>query len=290
MRNTCESFAELLDPFIDGELSPEEEAEVRAHLKECPACLQYVEDALAIRDAFPTVEEVEVPADFTAHVMDAVRASAPPAVVPAAGAKQKQTRRKKSMRPWLPMAACFAVILLAAQAVLPLRGANSEAPNAESASMDTTRQYAADEAHSEEEETMLEESSQSPSYATDAQGENGTDGQSAEAPSDCESAEEQEAAVPHPSAVPRTSASSDTVTPFAAASIEDGAVQLTLTAEEAGDLLDGFTPVEETAACRVYALTQSAFQTLCEELADTGVTPPDATDSTQSTVFVAVQN
>ena len=57
----CEHFAALLDPFVDGELSPEEMARVQAHLDECPACRTYVDDALAIRAAFPDAEDAEVP-------------------------------------------------------------------------------------------------------------------------------------------------------------------------------------------------------------------------------------
>ena len=49
----CENFAALLDPFVDGELSPDEMARVQAHLDGCPACRAYVDDALAIRASFP---------------------------------------------------------------------------------------------------------------------------------------------------------------------------------------------------------------------------------------------
>ena len=36
--NTCETYAALLDLFVDGELSLEEMLEVQTHLDECPAC------------------------------------------------------------------------------------------------------------------------------------------------------------------------------------------------------------------------------------------------------------
>ena len=57
----CETYAALLDLFVDGELSFEEMLEVQAHLDECPACRSYVDDAMAIRAAFPDVEDTEVP-------------------------------------------------------------------------------------------------------------------------------------------------------------------------------------------------------------------------------------
>ena len=55
----CKEFSALLDPYIDGELSPEETARVREHLHTCDGCRAYVQAALAIRDAFP--EEPETP-------------------------------------------------------------------------------------------------------------------------------------------------------------------------------------------------------------------------------------
>ena len=34
----CEDYAALLDPYIDGELSPEDTARVREHLHQCDGC------------------------------------------------------------------------------------------------------------------------------------------------------------------------------------------------------------------------------------------------------------
>ncbi len=99
----CEAYAALLDPFIDGELSPDEMIRVQAHLDECPACRAYVDDTLAIRAAFPDVEETPVPDSFTEAVMARIQAEA---------------AQKKNSRPWLKvlasLAACFTVVLLAA--------------------------------------------------------------------------------------------------------------------------------------------------------------------------------
>ena len=53
----CKEFSALLDPYIDGELSPEETARVREHLHTCDGCRAYVQAALAIRDAFPEAED-----------------------------------------------------------------------------------------------------------------------------------------------------------------------------------------------------------------------------------------
>ena len=74
----CKEFSALLDPYIDGELSPEETARVREHLHTCDGCRAYVQAALAIRDAFPEAEDTPVPDGFAAGVMAAIRAAAAP--------------------------------------------------------------------------------------------------------------------------------------------------------------------------------------------------------------------
>ena len=74
----CKEFSALLDPYIDGELSPEETARVREHLHTCDGCRAYVQAALAIRDAFPEAEDTPVPDGFAAGVMAAIRADAAP--------------------------------------------------------------------------------------------------------------------------------------------------------------------------------------------------------------------
>lgn len=101
--NPCMKYAALLDGFVDGELSPEEVLQVREHLDLCPACRSYVDDALAIRAAFPQVEETEVPEGFAEAVSAAIRAQTP-------------VSKKKKAAPWmqaaLPLAACCAVVIL----------------------------------------------------------------------------------------------------------------------------------------------------------------------------------
>lgn len=102
----CERYAALLDAFVDGECSPQEAEDVRVHLAECPGCAAYVADALAIRDAFPGLDDVEVPEGLADSVCAVVRAA---------------PRRKR--QPWLKtavsLAACFAVLAAGAAVVLP---------------------------------------------------------------------------------------------------------------------------------------------------------------------------
>lgn len=96
----CELFGALLDPYVDGELSAEEMERVRSHLAICPGCQAYVDDALAIRAAFPDAEETEIPDGFAEGVCAAAR-------------MMPQTKKKA---PWLkvlaPLAACLAVVVV----------------------------------------------------------------------------------------------------------------------------------------------------------------------------------
>lgn len=98
----CEDYAALLDPYIDGELPPEETARVREHLTKCDGCRTYVQTALLLRENFPEVEETEVPDGFAESVMGAIRSGAAP--------------QKKRRTPWvkvlLPLAACCAIVIL----------------------------------------------------------------------------------------------------------------------------------------------------------------------------------
>lgn len=111
----CETYAALLDLYVDGELSLEEMLEVQAHLDECPACRSYVDDALDMRAAFPDAGETEVPEGFAAGVMAKIQA------VPAAPRKKKKT-------PWVgvlaSLAACCAIVIL--QQNGPLSGGGND--------------------------------------------------------------------------------------------------------------------------------------------------------------------
>lgn len=98
----CDDHAALLDLYVDGELSPGDMAAVRAHLGQCPGCRAYVDDALALRAAFPSAEDTEVPPGFAQGVMAIIQTQAAPA--------------KKVRGPWprllASLAACCAIVLL----------------------------------------------------------------------------------------------------------------------------------------------------------------------------------
>ena len=107
----CEEFAAQQDPYIDNELSPEETARVREHLRTCDGCRAYVQAALLMRDAFPEAEDAVVPEGFAEGVMAAIRADAAP----------RKRPRSRWQRTLLPLAACFAVVVLAVS-TLPRSG------------------------------------------------------------------------------------------------------------------------------------------------------------------------
>lgn len=121
----CEEYASLLDSLLDGELDEETAARVRAHAASCPVCAAYLADAAALRAAFGSVEDVQLPDGFADGVMAAVRASAAP--------------RKKPRR-WLPallsLAACAAVAVTAVRLV-PFSAGSSSAPAEAAPAMET---------------------------------------------------------------------------------------------------------------------------------------------------------
>ena len=138
--NHCESYEPLLDAFTEGDLFMEDMVWVQQHLNTCPDCQAYVEDLLSMRAAFPTVDDVVVPAGFTASVMAAV-ANTPQATAPVA-AKAKKASAKKNT-PWIKvlsgLAACCAIVLLA-QGMPHLNG-GSMAPKAEEAAPESEALY-----------------------------------------------------------------------------------------------------------------------------------------------------
>lgn len=105
----CKDYAALLDPYIDGELPPEDTARVREHLSRCGGCRAYVQAALLLRENFPDIQDTEVPDGFAESVMGAIRSGAAP----------QRKRRSPWIKALVPLAACCAVVILAKS--LPVR-------------------------------------------------------------------------------------------------------------------------------------------------------------------------
>lgn len=97
-----DEYAALLDAFIDGELSAQDAQAVWARMWDSDADRAYIEDALAMREWFPDVEETVVPDGFTESVLAALPARERPASL----------WRSPWVRAALPLVACVATLLL----------------------------------------------------------------------------------------------------------------------------------------------------------------------------------
>lgn len=78
----CDQFLELLSARLDGALTEEEERELEEHLAACPDCRAVGAQLSALQGAFPELEEIPAPEGFTRGVMDRIRASEAPKIIP----------------------------------------------------------------------------------------------------------------------------------------------------------------------------------------------------------------
>lgn len=118
----CEEFAPLLSAFVDRELTEEERAEVLAHVSECEKCRRLLGELTALHAALGELEDEDVPAGFKEGVMAAVRAEK--------AAKKPQTKKRSAWRRWMPMAACAAIVVLAAAVTIPRTETKQETTSA----------------------------------------------------------------------------------------------------------------------------------------------------------------
>ena len=132
----CEEFAPLLSAFVDGELTEEERTEVLAHVSECEECGRFLGELTVLHAALGELEEEDVPAGFTEGVMAAVRAEK--------AAAKPQAKKRSAWRRWMPMAACAAIIALAAAVTIPQMDQKTGADSAAPAAPENTQMYAAD--------------------------------------------------------------------------------------------------------------------------------------------------
>lgn len=80
MKN-CEYYEELIGAALDGEITAEEDKELRAHLESCEACRSFYEAMQAISGTDDALGDA--PENFTANVMARVHEAAAPAEKPA---------------------------------------------------------------------------------------------------------------------------------------------------------------------------------------------------------------
>ena len=276
----CEDCAALLDLYVDGELSPEDMDRVRAHLETCPGCRAYVDDALAIRAAFPDVEDTEVPAGFAESVMSAVQAAAQER--PAA----PQAKKRHWGRVLLPLAACCAIVILL-HGVTGSKNSPVEFATASSSATDTATTES--ESIAETEEAAAEAPAETPADGA-ADGGAAPETRVAFTTSDagtCASVNDQASSkalpetgvveAPAGAAVPEAQAEEPEEAGVEAASSVSAFATLRLTTAQAGDLLAEHAPVSDADGVLCYELSREDYDALLAALADTGITPePDA--------------
>ena len=281
----CEDCAALLDLYVDGELSPEDMDRVRAHLETCPGCRAYVDDALAIRAAFPDVEDTEVPAGFAGGVMSAVQAAAQER--PAA----PQAKKRHWGRVLLPLAACCAIVILL-HGVTGSKNSPVEFATASSSATDTATTES--ESIAETEEAAAEAPAETPADGA-ADGGAAPETRVAFTTSDagtCASVNDQASSkalpetgvveVPAGAAVPEAQAEEPEEAGVEAASSVSAFATLRLTTAQAGDLLAEHAPVSDADGVLCYELSREDYDALLAALADNGVTPEPDEESAAS--------
>lgn len=276
----CEDYAALLDLYVDGELSPEDMDRVRAHLETCSGCRAYVDDALAIRAAFPDVEDTEVPTGFAESVMSSVQAAAQER--PAA----PQAKKRHWGRVLLPLAACCAIVILL-HGVTGSKNSPVEFATASSSATDTATTES--ESIAETEEAAAEAPAETPADGA-ADGGAAPETRVAFTTSDAgtgASVNDQASSkalpetgvveVPAGAAVPEAQAEEPEEAGVEAASSVSAFATLRLTTAQAGDLLAEHAPVSDADGVLCYELSREDYDALLAALADTGITPePDA--------------
>ncbi|MEX1243190.1 MAG: zf-HC2 domain-containing protein [Thermoanaerobaculia bacterium] len=74
---TCDRIADLLSPYVDGELAPGERSEIDAHLVGCAPCLAQVESARCLKHAISRLAEREEPPGAVRARIEALRFQRP---------------------------------------------------------------------------------------------------------------------------------------------------------------------------------------------------------------------
>lgn len=124
--SSCEKYMEMASACLDGELSPEERAELLAHLEACPGCRAFYEAISGISD---DMEVVEAPEGFAKGVMDALGERP--------SNKKRCKRRGKIVARVAALAACLALVI-AAGAKLAMPVSEKDSANGEPARFSAT--------------------------------------------------------------------------------------------------------------------------------------------------------
>lgn len=112
--SSCEKYMEMASEYLDGELSPDERAELLTHLEKCSECRAFYE---AIRGISENMDITEAPEGFAKGVMDALgeRPSG-----------KGRCKKRKIFARVTALAACLALVVAAGiKLTLPERDNNS---------------------------------------------------------------------------------------------------------------------------------------------------------------------
>lgn len=78
----CEQMTLLLSAWLDGELTKQEEEQMRGHLEQCTQCRALFEQLQTLHTSFSDLEEIQAPKGFAQNVMQCVAEESKPKIAP----------------------------------------------------------------------------------------------------------------------------------------------------------------------------------------------------------------
>ena len=99
----CDRYIDLLSARLDGALTEEEERELEGHLRRCPDCRAAGAQLAALQAGFAEWEEVPAPEGFAQNVMERIRVSEEPKVIP--------LFKRPQVRALAGLAACLVLVV-----------------------------------------------------------------------------------------------------------------------------------------------------------------------------------
>lgn len=93
---SCEKYLDLISARLDGELPPQEQAELDAHLQTCPACRAIAKDLEGLHTALTELGEVDAPAELSQTVLSKIKT-------------EQQAGRRRVIRTVASLVACLAL-------------------------------------------------------------------------------------------------------------------------------------------------------------------------------------
>jgi len=109
----CELYLDLISARLDGELTAQEEAELTAHLQECPVCRAIADEMKGMHSALAGLGEVDVPPELSRSVMASIKA-------------ERTRSRRRFVRQLTGLAACLVLCVTAWYVALPNPNANPD--------------------------------------------------------------------------------------------------------------------------------------------------------------------